>query len=64
MNGLITTTLPWIEGGTTRYALLGKAMQPAGIDSGMSRTVTTASGYGGQWTEKLTSRLKDYWLTV
>lgn len=36
INGLITTTLPWIEGGKYRYDLLGKAMQETGIDSGMT----------------------------
>ncbi|MCL6381502.1 MULTISPECIES: shufflon system plasmid conjugative transfer pilus tip adhesin PilV [Pectobacterium] len=51
INGLITTSDIWDEGGKVRYDLLGKAMQAAGIDSGMTRTGTVASGYGGQWTE-------------
>ena len=51
INGLITTTNGWIDNGKVRYDLLGKAMQSAGVDSGMSRTATTASGYGGQWIE-------------
>jgi hypothetical protein len=37
INGLITTSTAWIEGGKTRYDLLGKAMQTAGIDSGMTQ---------------------------
>jgi hypothetical protein len=48
VNGLITTTLPWSEGGKIRYDLLGKAMQEAGIDSGMTQSATVASGYGGR----------------
>lgn len=51
INGLITTSTAWIEGGKTRYDLLGKAMQTAGIDSGMTRTTSNAFGYGGQWSE-------------
>ncbi|WP_246867285.1 shufflon system plasmid conjugative transfer pilus tip adhesin PilV [Dickeya sp. CFBP 2040] len=51
INGLITTTSVWADGGKVRYDLLGKAMQAAGIDSGMTKTNTAASGYGGQWSE-------------
>lgn len=51
INGLITTTLPWSEGGKFRYDLLGKAMQEAGIDSGMTQSATVASGLQGAWTE-------------
>ncbi|WP_410736400.1 shufflon system plasmid conjugative transfer pilus tip adhesin PilV [Citrobacter freundii] len=51
VNGLITTTLPWSKSGKLRYDLLGKAMQEAGIDSGMTRTTSNAFGYGGQWSE-------------
>ena len=51
VNGLITTTLPWSESRKLRYDLLGKAMQEAGIDSGMTRTTSNAFGYGGQWSE-------------
>ncbi|NKD18790.1 shufflon system plasmid conjugative transfer pilus tip adhesin PilV [Enterobacter asburiae] len=51
VNGLITTTLPWSESGKLRYDLLGKAMQEAGIDSGMTRTTSNAFGYSGQWSE-------------
>lgn len=52
INGLVMTTAIWNEGGKVRYDLLGKAMQSAGIDSGMTRSSTVASGYGGQWNEK------------
>ncbi|EPP1150879.1 prepilin cleavage protein, partial [Yersinia enterocolitica] len=52
INGLVMTTAIWNEGGKVRYDLLGKAMQSAGIDSGMTRSPTVASGYGGQWNEK------------
>ncbi|WP_417306371.1 tail fiber protein [Enterobacter roggenkampii] len=51
INGLITTSTAWIEGSKTRYDLLGNAMQTAGIDSGMTKTTSIASGYSGQWTE-------------
>ncbi|EEP9257303.1 shufflon system plasmid conjugative transfer pilus tip adhesin PilV [Salmonella enterica] len=52
VNGLITTTLPWSEGAKIRYDLLGKAMLSAGVDSGMTKSATVASGYEGQWSEK------------
>lgn len=52
VNGLITTTLPWSEGTKMRYDLLGKAMVSAGVDSGMTKSSTVASGYEGQWSEK------------
>lgn len=51
VNGLVITTLPWTEGSRVRYDLLGRAMQAAGIDSGMTQSATVASGMGGQWTE-------------
>lgn len=51
INGLIITTLPWSEGNRIRYDLLGKAMQAAGIDSGMTQSASVASGTSGQWTE-------------
>lgn len=51
INGLITTSTAWIEGGKTRYDLLGNAMQTAGIDSGMTKTTSIASGHSGQWSE-------------
>lgn len=51
INGLITTTSPWLEGGKYRYDLLGKAMQVAGIDSGMTKSAALVSGLQGAWTE-------------
>ncbi|BES85927.1 hypothetical protein PEC302110_30240 [Pectobacterium araliae] len=51
INGLIITTLPWTEGNRVRYDLLGRAMQAAGIDSGMTQSASVASGTAGQWTE-------------
>ncbi|GKW20727.1 hypothetical protein PEC302107_24560 [Pectobacterium araliae] len=51
INGLVVTTLPWSEGNRIRYDLLGRAMQAAGIDSGMTQSTSVASGTGGQWTE-------------
>ncbi|EPK5560835.1 shufflon system plasmid conjugative transfer pilus tip adhesin PilV [Klebsiella pneumoniae] len=54
INGLITTITPWVEGGKIRYDLLGKAMQSAGIDSGMTQSTTLASGYKGSWQETST----------
>ncbi|MCO5781384.1 prepilin-type N-terminal cleavage/methylation domain-containing protein [Citrobacter meridianamericanus] len=51
VNGLITTTTPWNEGGKLRYDLLGKAMQEAGIDSGMTQSPTVATGFQGEWSE-------------
>ena len=38
-----------INGGNIRYDLLGKAMQSAGIDSGMTKSATQLSGYGNNW---------------
>ncbi|WP_232487428.1 shufflon system plasmid conjugative transfer pilus tip adhesin PilV [Pectobacterium parmentieri] len=55
INGLVVTTLPWLEGNRVRYDLLGRTMQVAGIDSGMTQSATVASGTGGQWTENQNS---------
>jgi len=44
INGLIITTSPWPEGGRVRYELLGRAMQAAGINSGMTKPASIASG--------------------
>ncbi|HDH0903474.1 TPA: shufflon system plasmid conjugative transfer pilus tip adhesin PilV [Klebsiella oxytoca] len=52
INGLVATTAAWKDGSKIRYDLLGKAMMAAGIDSGMTKSATVASGYGGQWSEK------------
>lgn len=49
INGLITTDNSWAEGAKIRYDLLGKAMQSAGIDSGMSKTTSSIDGYSGAW---------------
>lgn len=51
IKGLVVATTAWIEGGKTRYDLLGKAMQTAGIDSGMTQSTTVISGMQGQWQE-------------
>ncbi|WP_138089252.1 shufflon system plasmid conjugative transfer pilus tip adhesin PilV [Cedecea neteri] len=55
INGLITTSSAWSEGGKIRYDLLGKAMQTAGIDSGMTRTASAVAGFQGQWNEPSTA---------
>ena len=51
INGLISTSSSWTENSAVRYDLLGKSMQEAGIDSGVTKTTTSASGYNAQWTE-------------
>ncbi|MGG9162890.1 prepilin-type N-terminal cleavage/methylation domain-containing protein [Klebsiella quasipneumoniae] len=51
INGLVVATTAWKEGGKTRYDLLGKAMQTAGVDSGMTQSTTVISGMPGQWQE-------------
>lgn len=58
IDGLITTTTQWKEGDKVRYDLLGKAMQAAGVDSGVSKNASTVSGYSGQWSEQ-TSNYKN-----
>ncbi|WGL29479.1 shufflon system plasmid conjugative transfer pilus tip adhesin PilV [Pectobacterium brasiliense] len=55
INGIVVTTLPWLEGNRVRYDLLGRAMQAAGIDSGMTQSATVASGTAGQWAENQNS---------
>lgn len=54
INGLITTNNSWVEGSKIRYDLLGKAMQTAGIDSGMTKTASAVSGYSGSWSADAT----------
>lgn len=54
INGVITTNNSWVEGSKIRYDLLGKAMQTAGIDSGMTKTASTVSGYSGSWSADAT----------
>jgi predicted acyltransferase (DUF342 family) len=51
INGLITTAQPWTEAGKVRYDLLGKAMQEAGVDSGMTKSQSKVAGYSGSWSE-------------
>lgn len=52
IGGLITTKKAWIgNNGMPRFDLLGKAMQSAGIDSGMNRELAIKmTGYKGLWT--------------
>lgn len=52
INGLVTTNNTWVEGDKVRYDLLGKAMQAAGVDSGMSKSSSSMSGYSGSWDEQ------------
>ena len=55
INGLITTSSAWVEGGKVRYDLLGKAMLSAGVDSGITTNATSVAGSQGQWHEQSTS---------
>ncbi|WP_333620307.1 hypothetical protein [Pantoea septica] len=52
INGLVTINNACTEGSQIRYDLLGKAMQAAGIDSGMLKTASDVSGYSGSWSEQ------------
>jgi len=50
VSALIATDTPLVRNGNIRYDLLGKAMQFAGVDSGMTRNVaTTMNGFKGTW---------------
>lgn len=50
VEGLAVTDQPYTTGGGNRYDLLGQAMQEAGADSGMTRTLTTTiEGLNGTW---------------
>ncbi|WP_072171017.1 type II secretion system protein [Trabulsiella odontotermitis] len=50
ISALITTDKPLLLGSSVRYDLLGKAMQAAGADSGMTRdSATKVDGYKGTW---------------
>lgn len=50
ISALITTDNSLTLSGKIRYDLLGKAMQSAGIDSGMTRTASNkVDGYKGTW---------------
>ncbi|HBQ8809349.1 shufflon system plasmid conjugative transfer pilus tip adhesin PilV [Klebsiella pneumoniae] len=55
INGLITTSAAWTEGSKIRYDLLGKAMQSAGVDSGITKDSTSVAGFQSQWNEKNTT---------
>ncbi|HCJ8470755.1 TPA: shufflon system plasmid conjugative transfer pilus tip adhesin PilV [Escherichia coli] len=54
VHGLITTNNTWLGANNSiRYDLLGKAMQEAGIDSGLSRDNNTIiNGYNGNWVQR------------
>ncbi|ENO3536064.1 prepilin-type N-terminal cleavage/methylation domain-containing protein, partial [Raoultella ornithinolytica] len=50
ISALVSTDTPLSRSGSIRYDLLGKAMQTAGIDSGMTRTASNKiDGYKGSW---------------
>ena len=49
VNGMLMTDTPLIIGNSLRYDILGKAMQEAGIDSGMTKNPTIIDGYNGSW---------------
>lgn len=49
IDGVVLTNNSWVVGPNVRYDLLGKAMQVAGIDSGMSKMTTQIDGYNGSW---------------
>lgn len=53
VDGLVVTDSAYTNGGATpRYDLLGTAMQKAGADSGMTRSVANrVEGYNGAWLE-------------
>lgn len=55
VSALIITDTPLSIGGSIRYDILGKAMQSAGIDSGMTRTASNKiDGYKGSWSANQT----------
>ncbi|EII5450406.1 hypothetical protein LHO48_000932 [Salmonella enterica] len=54
INGLVITTNSWIDGKKIRFDLLGKSMQVAGIDSGVTLSDKDVSGYKGMWKENST----------
>ena len=50
VEGLVVTNQPYTTGAGNRYDLLGQAMQEAGADSGMTRTLAnTMEGLNGTW---------------
>lgn len=53
VDGMVITDTPYTTGGGVRYDLLGQAMQVAGADSGMTRTVAnTLEGLNGTWRDE------------
>ena len=56
VTGIITTDNAWLGAGSSvRFDLLGKAMQEAGIDSGMTRENSNVlNGYKGLWNHTTT----------
>jgi hypothetical protein len=50
INGLVVATTAWKEGKNTLRSAW-KAMQTAGVDSGMTQSTTVISGMQGQWQE-------------
>lgn len=54
VEGLVVTDQPYTTGGGNRYDLLGQAMQEAGADSGMTRTLAnTVEGLNGTWRDNV-----------
>ena len=49
VDGMIMTNSSWVEGGHIRYDMLGKAMQAAGVDSGVTKSNTIINGYSNGW---------------
>lgn len=50
VDGMVVTSTPYATGATTRFDLIGQAMQTAGADSGTTRTVANQiNGYDGSW---------------
>lgn len=53
VDGMVITDTPYTTGGGVRYDLLGQAMQVAGADSGMTRTLAnTLEGLNGTWRDE------------
>ena len=52
VEGLAVTNRPYTTGGGNRYDLLGQAMQEAGADAGITRTLAnTLEGLNGTWSD-------------
>lgn len=50
VDGVVVTSTPFSVGGVNRYDLLGKAMNRAGADAGMTRNLAnTMEGLNGAW---------------